>query len=114
MGVSQLPELRKALVGKKLTREEEEHEPVHEQDGPEDRHVEDLEPAADEGNGDGPRSPVPELELGKASNKGLELVVLAGGKGAHGAILHLIIDGLIGGVELRGEEGEKQVQEVDS
>jgi len=43
---------------------------------------------------------VPELELGKTADEWTELLVLLGRERAHGAILHLAIYRLIGGVEL--------------
>lgn len=95
------------------TGKEEKHEPVHEQHRPENWHVEDLPPTAEEADGDGPRGPVPELEFGKAADKGLEFVIGARGKGARGAILHVVV-GLFGGVEFGGQEGEEEVEEVDA
>jgi hypothetical protein len=89
--------------------QEEEHAPIHEQNRPEDWHIEDLEPAAKEADDDGACGPVPELELGEATDEGSELFILPGGKGADGAILHFIIGGIAGGVELGRQEGEEQV-----
>lgn len=97
-----------------LTREDKENEPVHDQDGPEDGHVKDGEPSADERDANGPRGPVPELELGKTPDEGLELLVLLGRQSADGAILHLVIERIVGGVELGLEESQEQVQEVDA
>jgi hypothetical protein len=94
--------------------QEEEDDPVEEQNGPENGHIEDLEPAAQERNNNSPRSPVPELELRKAADERLELLVGLGGEGAHGPILHLIIKFIARGVELGLEESEEEVQEVDA
>jgi hypothetical protein len=93
---------------------EEEQEPVHDQDGPEDWDVEELEPAAEKANGDGASGPVPELELGKATDEGLELLVRLGGQGADGTVLHVIVELVVGGVELGLQEGEEEVEEVDT
>lgn len=98
----------------KLTRHDEEHEPVHDQDGPEDGDVKDLEPRAHEADDDGAGGPVPELELGKAADEGLELLVLLGREGAGAAALHLVVGGVVRRVELGGEEGEEKVEEVDA
>lgn len=78
-----------------LTRKEEEQQPVHKQDRPEDRHVENLKPTASKSKHNGARRPVPKLELWQSSNKRPELVILPGGKSAHTAILHLIVDGFV-------------------
>lgn len=97
-----------------LTGQEEEDEPVHDQDGPEDGDVEQLEPAAGEADGDGARGPVPELELGQPADEGLELVVVLDGEPARRAVLHVLVHLVVGGVELGGEEGEEEVEEVDA
>lgn len=96
-----------------LTREEEQHDPVDQEDWPEHGDVEDLEPAAEEADADGAGGPVPELELGEASNKGPELLVLPRGEGADGAVLHFVIKRIARGVELGRQEGEEQIQQVD-
>jgi hypothetical protein len=57
---------------------------------------------------------VPELELGQAADEGAELLVLLGREGADGAILHVVVERIVGRVELGLEEGEEQVQEVDA
>lgn len=97
-----------------LTSQDKEDDPVHDQNGPEDGHVEELEPGAEKRDDDGPRGPVPELELGQAADKGLELFVLPGGEGTDGAVLHVIVGGFVGRVELGLQEGEEQVEQVDS
>lgn len=88
-----------------LTGQNEKNDPVHDQNRPEDGDVEDLEPTADEGDENGTGCPVPELELGKASDEGLELLVLLGREGAHGAVFHLIVDRFVRGVKLGLQEG---------
>lgn len=98
----------------KLTGKNEEDNPVHDQHGPEDGHVEHLEPTAHKRDGDGSGGPVPELELGESSNEGLKLLILLGGESAHGAILHLIVDLFVRGVKLGLQEGQEQVQQVDA
>lgn len=97
-----------------LTGQEEQDAPVHDEDGPEDGHVEDLEPAAGEADGDGARGPVPELELGQPADEGLELVVVLDGEPARRAVLHVLVHLVVGGVELGREEGEEEVEEVDA
>lgn len=92
-----------------LTSQEEEDEPVHDQNGPENWHVKDLEPAAEEADDDSSGGPVPELELRKSTNEGLELLVMLGWKGAHRAVLHLVIGLVVGGVELGLQESQEQV-----
>lgn len=92
----------------------EEDNPVHDQHGPEDGHIKDLEPTAHKRDEDGSGGPVPELELGESSNEGLELLILLGGESAHGAILHLIVDLFVRGVKLGLQEGQEQVQQVDA
>lgn len=79
-----------------LTGQDKENDPVHDQDGPEDGDVEDLEPAAQEGDNDGAGGGVPELELGKAADEGAELLVLLGGETSGATIFHVhgAIEGL--------------------
>lgn len=98
----------------KLTRKDEQHEPVHDQYRPEDRHVEDLEPAAPERNDDSAGGRVPELELGQSADEGAELLVLLGGERPDRAVLHVVVHGLVGRVELGLQEGEEQVEQVDA
>lgn len=78
--------------GEELTGQNEEDDPVHNQNWPEHWNIEDLEPAAEEGDNNSPRGPVPELEFGKAANERLELLVLLGGESAYRAIFHLIVE----------------------
>ncbi len=96
------------------TRQNKEDQPVHDQNGPEDGHVEDLEEGAEEGDGDCARGPVPEFELGEAADEGLELLVLLGRESADGAVLHLIVEGVVGRIELGLKEGEEEVEQVDA
>lgn len=60
------------------TSQDKQDNPVHDQDGPEDRDIEDGEPTAHEANGDGASSGVPELELGQAADERAELLVFLG------------------------------------
>lgn len=95
-------------------RQDEEDDPVDHQDGPKDRDIENGEPRADEADGDGPGSGVPELELGEATDEGAELVVLLGGKAGGGVtVLKAFVLGE-GGVEFGLKEEQEEVQEVDA
>lgn len=94
--------------------QDKEDNPVEDEYWPEDGDVEDLEPGADEANGNSASGPVPELELGKTADEGLELFVSLGRQGADGSILHVILEVIVGGVELGLEEGEEEVQQVDA
>lgn len=96
------------------TGEDEKHEPVHNQHGPEHGNVEDLEPAAEEGNGNSAGGRMPKLELGKAADEGPELLVLLGGEGTDRAVLHFRVERITRGVELGREEGEEEVEKVDA
>lgn len=96
------------------TGENEEDDPVHDQDRPEDGDVEDLEPAAYETDQDGAGSSVPELELGQAADERPELFVLLSWQRANGAVLHLAVYRLIGRVELGLEEGEEEIEQVNA
>lgn len=97
-----------------LTRQDKENQPVHDQDGPENRHVEDGEPGADKGNANGSGCPVPELEFRKTSDERLEFFVSVGWEGANRAIFHLVIQSVARRVEFRLEEGQEKVQKIDS
>lgn len=96
------------------TRQEEEDEPVHDQNRPEDGHVENLPPTAEEGDEDGAGGPIPELELGKTTDEGAELLVLLGGENANTPVLHLIVKRLIGRVEFGLQEGQEEVEKIDA
>jgi hypothetical protein len=91
-----------------LTRQTEQNQPVHHQHRPEDGQVEDLEPAAEEANGDGLGGRVPELELRQPADERPELLVLFCGEPAGVAIFHSFIL-FERGVEFRGEEGKEEV-----
>lgn len=97
-----------------LTGQNKEDDPVHDQDRPEDGNVEDLKPRAGKRDDNGAGGPVPELELGESADKGLELLVAFRGEGADVAVLHVVVELIVGGVKLGLEEGEEEVQEIDS
>ena len=59
-----------------LHRDDEEGDEVHDEDGPEDRDVEELEEGAAEADERRLRRRVPELELGQPPDEGAELLVL--------------------------------------
>lgn len=98
-------------------RQKHQDQPVHHQDRPEHRQIEDLAPTAQKRESDRACRCMPELELRQSSHEGLELfVVLCGERGglARGyTVLHVRIL-FEGGVELRGDEGEEEVEEVDT
>ncbi|KAI6755111.1 hypothetical protein HG531_004217 [Fusarium graminearum] len=96
------------------TIKEEKDEPVHNQDGPENWHVENLEPTAGEADDNGSGGPVPELKLGKSADEGLELLIGLGRQGAYRAILHIIVGLFVGGIEFGLQESKEQVQKVDA
>lgn len=83
----------------RLTGQNEEDEPVHDQNGPEHGNIENLKPAAEEGNGNGTGSTVPELELGQAADERPELLIPLGGQAASTAIFHLVVEHVASGVE---------------
>ena len=91
----------------------EKNDEIHHQHGPEHGHIEDLAPAAAEGQGNGPRGRVPELELGEPSDEGAEFLLGFGGQGRLAAVLERFVL-REGGVEFRLQEGEEEVQEVDA
>lgn len=97
-----------------LTREDKQDDPVHNEDRPEDGHVKNAEPAAQERDANGARGRVPELELGQPADERPELLVLLGRQAASRAVLHLVVEGLVGRVELGRQEGEEQVEQVDA
>lgn len=99
---------------KRHTRQDKKHNPVNDQNRPEDGDIEEREPRADEANGNGPGGRVPELELGEAADEGAELVVLLGGQAGGGvAVFQAFILG-DGGVPFWLEEEEEEVEEVDA
>jgi len=93
---------------------EEQDEPVDDENGPEHRDIEEGEEAADQGDGDGASSRVPELEFGESPDEGAELLVLLGREGADRAVLHIVVERIVGRVELWREKGEEEIQQVDT
>lgn len=61
-----------------------------------------------------PGALVPELELREESDERSELLVARRGQVASRTALHLVICNLVAGVELRLQEGDEEVQEVDA
>lgn len=98
----------------KPTRQDKKHKPVHDQHGPKDGHVKDLEPAADKRDGDGAGGGVPELELRQAADEGAKLFVLLGRERADRPVLHVVVERIVGRVELGLQEGQEQVEQVDA
>lgn len=98
-----------------LTGQREQHDPVHDQHGPEDGQVKYAEPTTREAYRDSFRCGIPELELGQAADEGAEFLVLFGGQ-AGGAVFESGVIFVAGerGVEFGLEEGEEEVQEVDA
>lgn len=97
-----------------LTGKSEQDNPIDDKNWPEYWNIEDREPGAEETNGDGACSRVPELEFRKTSDEWSELLIRLGWQSAGLAILHFAIHGLIRWVELWLQEGEKEVEKVDS
>lgn len=97
----------------KLTRQAKKNQPVHQQDGPENREVEDLKPAAEKANGNRAGRRVPELELWQPADKRPELLIFFCRQPAGVAVLHAFIL-FQRGVEFGGEEGEEEVEKVDA
>jgi hypothetical protein len=98
----------------RLTGQDEKDNPVHDENGPENGHVEDLKPCAEKGNDNGASGPVPKLELGQSADEGFEFFVAFRGKRADVSVFHVILEVIVGGVKLGLEEGEEEIQEVDS
>lgn len=92
----------------KLTRKAKQNQPVHDQDRPENGQVENLEPAAEEANGDGLCGRIPELELGEPANEGAEFLILFCRQAGGVAVFHSLIL-FKRRVEFGREEGEEQV-----
>lgn len=101
-------------IRREHTGQHKEHHPVNDQDGPEDRDVENREPTADEADEDGAGGGVPELELGQTADEGAELVVLLGRQAGGGVPVLKALILREGGVELGLQEEEEEVQEVDA
>lgn len=96
------------------TGQDKEDNPVHDQNGPEDGDIEEGEPRAQESDGDGPGSRVPELELRQAANEGPELLILLRGKAGRGVAIFEALVMREGGIELGLEEQEEQVEKIDA
>lgn len=57
---------------------------------------------------------MPELEFRQSSDERSEFFILLGRKSSYGAIFHLIVDDLVGGVKFGLEEGKEKVEEIDA
>lgn len=59
---------------------------------------------------------MPEFELRESANKGLEFLIVLRGEGGlpRGHTVFHIGVGIEGGIEFGGDEGEEEVEEVDS
>ena len=93
-----------------LTRQREQNNPIHHQNRPEHGNIKHAEPGAQEADRDGACRGVPEFELREPPHERPELLRLFCGEARavfHGLVL------LKGGVELRGEKREEEVEEVD-
>ena len=97
----------------KLTGQDEQQEPVHDQNRPKYEQIERPEEAAHEPDGDGPRRRVPELELRQPPHERAELVVLLRRQPARRAVLHALVL-LERRIELGRDEGEEDVEQVDA
>ena len=85
------------------------NQPVYHQNWPENRDIEDRKPSTYKRNSNRSRGRVPELELRKTANEGTELLVLPRWKTTCGTVLHIVVYGIVAGVEFRLEEGEEEV-----
>jgi len=97
------------------TRQHKQNDPVNNQYWPEHGDIEDGQPRADETDGNGAGSRVPELELWQTADERSELLVLLGGQagGSRVTVLETLILGKRG-VELGSQEGKEEVQKIDS
>lgn len=86
---------------------------VHDQDWPEDGHVEQLEEGAHRADDSTLGHRVPELELGQTTHKRLELAALRAAA-VCGQLRSLVIVQVQFRVDLGREEGDEQVQVVDA
>lgn len=68
------------MVSQSLTRQRKQYQPINHQHRPEDRQIEDLEPAAHKANCHRPRRRMPEFELGESPNEWPELLILLRGQ----------------------------------
>lgn len=92
------------------------YQPVYHQHGPKHGQIEDLTPTACKAQSHRSCRRVPEFELGKSAHEGLELLIVLRGQGrlsGRYAIFHICV-GVEGGVEFGGNEGEEEVQKVDT
>jgi hypothetical protein len=106
-----------------LTRQHKKQQPINHQHRPEHRHIKHTKPTRRERNRHRLRRAIPEFEFRKTSDEGTEFLVVfcrenAGGVGGGGgtAFFHVGVGvgGVEGGIEFWGEEGEEEVEEVDS
>lgn len=89
----------------------EEGNEVHDQDGPEDRDVEELPEGTEECNRRGLGGGVPELELGQPPDEGPELLVLVGRK--HVWTIFISIQLCHCRIYFGSEEGQEKIKMVD-
>ena len=89
-------------------RQPKQNNKIHHQHGPEHGHIEDLAPAAAEGDRDRPRGRVPELELGEPPDEGAEFLLGFRGEGGLAPVFERFVL-REGGVEFRLQEGEEEV-----
>jgi hypothetical protein len=97
------------------TRQHKQNDPVNNQDRPEHGDIKDSQPGADETDGNGAGGGVPKLELWQTADEGPELLILLGGKA--GGTRITVLETLVlseRGIELGGQEGKEEVQEIDS
>ena len=97
---------------KLLTRQREQDDEIDHQHGPEYRHVEYREPCAYKANRNRSCGRMPELELWQSSDKRPEFFVLPCRQAALAIFQPFILRQ--GRVELRLQECEEEVQQVDS
>jgi len=90
----------------------EEDEEVHDEDGPEDGHVEDGEEGADHGDEYSLRAAVPELELGEAADEGPELLRV--GRRQLRSVLVVRIISVYRWINFRRQKGNEQIQMINS
>ena len=103
-----------APEGRIRTRQREQNQPINHQHRPEYRHIKDSEPSTRKSNGNRSCSWVPELKFWKSSDERSELLILLSGKAPSRSVFHIVVYGFIRWVEFRLEEGEKEVEEVNT
>jgi len=91
-------------------RDDEEHDEVHDQNGPEYGHVKHLEQGARESDKGCTCSPPPKLKLGQPPDKGLKLGIARSRQGTSILLIFVIVRL---GLDLWRQEGDKQVQEIN-